>query len=242
LIDVVHIIAEGLSDIGKKRKDNQDAFGVEEDLGFFIVADGIGGLERGSFASKYVVSELCKSIREKRCDKAKKNEVLTFINDSISELSNTLNAFEGGNIGSTIVLALLLGRSAYMAHLGDSRAYLLRGNILKRLTKDHNLASLLLDEGVINSRDALSHPLRHVLTKFVGMKNATPDIEVILLEPGDRLLLCTDGFSGTIEDDEIASILLESNELNPVLKKIISKANEAGGNDNITALLIDFEL
>lgn len=236
----MRFVSNGLTDIGRVRKENQDAFLIQEEEGLFAVADGMGGLLKGAIASEFTLSGLYRLLREKWTSKGS-NEVKTkvMLEESISELSDLLRSEIGDYTGSTLVAALVSEESIYVANLGDSRAYILRGGRLERLTKDHNMASLLLDAGEITSEEAWHHPMRNVLTGYVGMEHVTSEIKTIVSEAGDRLLLCTDGLSSMLPDKEIARILVKLDERSAALKELIAKANEVGGEDNVTALIID---
>jgi len=236
----MHCTASGLTNIGKKRKENQDTFRVEEEAGLFVVADGIGGLKNGALASRFAADSLYRLINQNthRIEDNPK-EISLFIKENIGEINNILREITGGDAGTTLVLALIVGRSAYIANLGDSRAYLFRKGVLTRLTKDHNAISLLLDAGKITIEESRHHPMRHLLTRYMGMVDANPDVKKIVLEAGDRLLLCTDGLWAMLPDREIVHVLLGWNGSSNVLEKLIEKANEAGGYDNTTAVLVD---
>jgi serine/threonine protein phosphatase PrpC len=231
----MRFVSDGLTDIGRVRKDNQDAFLIQEEEGFFAVADGIGGLQRGAMASEFLFG-LHKPLSEKGISE-ESNEVM--IKEVISELSDLLRREIGDYAGSTLMVALTRGESICIAHLGDSRAYILRGGRLERLTKDHNMASRLLDAGEITFDQAWHHPMRNVLTRYVGMEHALPEIKTIASKTGDRLLLCTDGLSSMLPDKEIARVLMGLDERSAALKQLIARANEASGEDNVTALMVD---
>lgn len=236
----MRFVSDGLTDIGRVRKENQDVFLIHEEEGFFAVADGMGGLLRGAMASEFTLFGLHRLLREKEVsEESNEGKTKAVIKEIISELSDLLKREIGDYAGSTLVVALARGESIYVAHLGDSRAYILRGGRPERLTEDHNMASLLLDAGEITSEEAWHHPMRNVLTRYVGMEHAIPEIKTISSEVGDRLLLCTDGLSSMLPDKEIARVLVELDEHSAALKELIARANEAGGDDNITALIVD---
>jgi protein phosphatase len=143
-------------------------------------------------------------------------------------------------MGATVALALLAGHRAHVAHLGDSRAYLLRRGRLQQLTKDHTVAAALLHLGEISEGEALAHPARHRLTRYIGMESeAVPDLRVVALEAGDRLLLCSDGLTGMVPDRRIAQLMRRQRTPKEACKALVAAANAAGGRDNVSAIVID---
>lgn len=232
----------GFTDIGKVRVENQDAFYIDEKENIYVIADGMGGLQNGSLASRYVIEELPSLLKEKikYLEKRDKNNISILLKKEVSDLSNALWQKLGTNSGTTVVLVILQENNAFITHLGDSRAYLLKDNTLQRLTNDHNVANLLVENGSINPEDARVHPMKHMLTNYVGMKGGeSPEVRIVSIEPGNRILLCTDGLTGMLPEKEIEGILRVEQNKKIAVKKLIDGANEAGGHDNITALLID---
>ncbi|MDD5311459.1 MAG: protein phosphatase 2C domain-containing protein [Dehalococcoidia bacterium] len=240
----LHYKAAGLSDIGRVREENQDAFYIDIESGLFMVVDGMGGMQEGALAAKYVVEGLPSVLTEQINQQGtiQSNSIISSIKEAVAEVSSYLREKVGNNTGATFASALVKGGKAYVAHLGDSRAYLLRDGNMEQLTKDHNVASLLVDMGEITADQAGVHPMRHRLTAYIGMQDsAVPEIKCISLEAGDVLLLCTDGLTGMLPVQEITDILSSGVNLKSVLEKLIDRANEAGGQDNITAVLINFQ-
>jgi serine/threonine protein phosphatase PrpC len=142
-------------------------------------------------------------------------------------------------MGATIVTALIKDSRGLVAHIGDSRAYLLRCNRLRRITKDHSVVQLLIDAGEIDADEAATHPARYQVTGCVGMEgDPLPEVTLLDLARGDRLLLCTDGLTGMLSDEEIQGYLQSNPNLNQVCRKLVDAANGAGGKDNITALVV----
>jgi len=145
-------------------------------------------------------------------------------------------------MGATVALALLAGRHAHIAHLGDSRAYLFRRGRLQQLTADHTVTAALLHLGEIEEKDALGHPARHRLTRYVGMEGeALPDLRVVELRVGDRLLLCSDGLTGMVPDRHIAQVLRRQRTPEEACEALVAAANAAGGRDNVSAIVIDID-
>jgi len=236
----------GLADRGLVRKENEDNWVVDVEQGLFIVADGMGGEFAGALASKIVVATLPGLLRQ---EFAGKNELSLHgagrrMRKSLAKLSTQLRQQtqdEPGlaGMGSTVVCALVRGAKVLVGHMGDSRAYRLRTGLLEQLTKDHSLVQLLLDSGEITPEEAATHPVRGRLTRNVGMEGeALPQTRLLNLKPGDMLLLCTDGLTGMLDDQKIQSILNEPAPMELQCQRLVDAANQAGGKDNVTVLLL----
>ena len=235
------------SDVGRVRSENQDAWSADADAGLFLVADGMGGAAAGGVAAKAVAQLLSPRVLEriaplqKRRAKALPKALQETIQEFSAELRERANADARLNgMGATLVLALSRGRSLHVAHLGDSRAYLLEGGRLKRLTQDHSIVAVMLALGTITPEQARVHPLRHKISRFIGMDGkAVAEASTIKPKPGARLLLCTDGLTNMLSDEEIQAALVSEAEPEGACRKLIEKANAAGGVDNVTALVAD---
>jgi protein phosphatase len=236
----------GLTDRSRVRPRNEDAFFADPKEGLFIVADGMGGQAAGEIASEAVVEvlplpirKLMGDVKDLRTATAKER-----LREAICELSTTLRrqaedrpGLQG--IGSTVVVALIRGRRALIGHMGDSRAYLLRGPALEQLTKDHSVAQLLVDAGELKPDEAASHPARGQLTRFVGMaREPLPEVRAKELQPGDRLLLCTDGLTTMAPDRGLFAVLKPRRSPESLCRQFVTAANAAGGRDNITAVVV----
>ena len=237
----------GLSDRGRVREQNEDNWCADPDFGLYIVSDGLGGHFAGGLASQIVVETLPSFVRERmgRIRKVATATARKRLEACLSELSQGIfdqtrdkPGFEG--MGATVVLALVKGGQALIAHMGDSRAYLFRDGSLDQLTKDHSIVQLLLDHGEITPEEALTHPARGQVTCSMGMEGEPlPEIRPVDLHPADRLMLCTDGLTGMLSDGEIAATLKKEPGPEAACRVLVEAANQAGGNDNITAVVID---
>jgi PPM family protein phosphatase len=225
-----------LSDVGRVRKDNQDSGYASEHL--LVVADGVGGAARGDVASSTAVQAL------RRLDGPPPEDMLEALagaihraHDRIAELVEEDAALDGTS--TTVTAALFDGARLAVAHIGDSRGYLLRDGTLSQLTKDHTFVQSLIDEGRITEVESRSHPHRNLILRAVdGVHETDPDLFYLDLAPGDRLLLCSDGASGVLDPERMADIL-GSGSLDYAVVELIRASLEAGSSDNVTCVVAD---
>jgi PPM family protein phosphatase len=236
----------GLSDVGQIRQENQDRWFVDTVRGIYMVADGMAGIAAGGLAAQIVVEVLPRLLCSKldALQGADDSELAQQILTSIVELSNRLRRegeaqVDAHGLGSTVVLAIVRECHAIIAHLGDSRAYRLHDANLKQLTEDHSIVQLLVETGEITAEEARQHPARGQLTRYVGMQSEPfPNSTVVNIVPGDRLLLCSDGLHGTLNDATIGAILRKHSAPEAACRRLIATANETGGPDNTTAVVV----
>lgn len=214
-----------------------------------IVADGMGGAHAGETASAVAVGAieqfLLNSLRWLlTLHGSEEAEVLRDFKVALRNADASVVAAAAGNpersgMGTTLTMAYSLGTDLFIAHVGDSRCYLYRGGVLQQLTHDHTLVSELVEKGLIPAEDAGAHPYRHVITNVVGGPKAGLHAEVhrMTLEPGDTLVLCTDGLTGMVPDDEIATVLQGSATPRAASEELLRLANERGGRDNVTVVV-----
>jgi protein phosphatase len=222
------------TDIGLVRDGNEDSYLVEDPL--FAVADGMGGHRGGEVASRLALETLQTQFRRGAGDLA---EQVQEANRAVFEESLRNRRVAG--MGTTLTAALVEGEHVRLAHVGDSRAYLLRGGELRRLTEDHTLVQRMVQEGEITQEEARVHPHRNVMTRAVGV-DMTVDVDdrSVEVHAGDRLLLCTDGLTGMISEQRIGGILVDARDPQEAAHHLVDAANEAGGIDNITVVVLDF--
>jgi protein phosphatase len=228
----------GMSDTGRKRRQNEDAFVCEPPL--FAIADGMGGAQAGEVASR-----LAAAVFEEGADAIRGEEgvatVVRAANARIFERAVHDPAVAG--MGTTATVAVVDERAATVtfAHVGDSRAYLYRNRVLEQLTTDHSLVGELVRSGRLTEDEAAVHPHRSVITRALGT-DAEVEVDTLTLEvaPGDLVLLCSDGLSAMVRDEEIVRVL-ESTDGAPraAAEALVSAANEAGGEDNVTVVLFE---
>jgi protein phosphatase len=220
-----------------------------------VVADGMGGHAGGEEASKLVISTLVNLVLSTP-DWILRLEEEQFFQEEIRRTTErcgklqaalTQQAQDDPNLrgfGTTLTYALSLGKDLLIAHVGDSRAYLLRQRRLQQLTRDHTVAQSLADCGIISQDEVATHHMRHMLVKHLGTesKDVQPDVEKVFLEDGDCLLLCTDGLHDLVPDDAIAQALGDSQPAAAVCQRLVDLALQAGGKDNVTVLVARYRL
>lgn len=231
----------GMTDQGLMRNDNQDSYYMNPELGIFIIADGMGGLKNGALAARFVVTALAAGLMEILKNTGESDYIEDMVHGVFRMVNRGLRRIVGTDAGSTAVMALVRGKSVVIANLGDSRAYLVHEEGLQRLTEEHTLAEAMVQAGRITADEALSHPLRHHLTGYMGMPNQeTVHITQILMHPGSRMLLCSDGLTTMLEDEEIHRVLKQHNDLGKAVQELVTMANLNGGMDNTTAILLEW--
>ncbi len=228
------------TDTGKVRAGNEDSLypttsGASSGPAILMVADGMGGAVAGEVASKLAVETASGPEAE---DPIEPSERISAANEAVYEAS--LEDPSLGGMGTTMTLVELHpDGSASFAHVGDSRAYLLRDGTLKMLTTDHTLVNSLLELGKITEKEAENHPHRHLLTRVLGLGPVEVDSFSLQLHEGDRILLCSDGLTTMVTDFTIGQILAAGEGVEPTAWALIEQANTAGGVDNTTVVVID---
>ena len=240
---------------GKQRESNEDSLlclslsrvqqGLSQPVGLFAIADGMGGHARGELASSLAVQTLLQKATSELTsfNKFSKEEYKSWLRQTIQAANQAVydaRQKEDSDMGSTLVCALLIGNQAYLAHLGDSRVYLLRDKSIHQLSIDHSLVQQLVSNGQISPDEARLHPQRNVILRCLGEK---PKVEVDIytqdLLPGDRLLLCSDGLSGMLDDRQIQIITQQSPSPQVACDYLVDSANLAGGFDNISIIVVE---
>lgn len=234
------------SDVGKAREINEDYFYIsysDDEIQLFILADGMGGYNGGEIASKLAVTsaknyiltnfEKNNSDKEKLVDLVKNSS--QYANMVVFEKSREMT--ELNNMGTTLDICLVYQNKAFISHIGDSRIYRIRKEFMRKLTKDHSYVQQLIDDGKISKEEAVKHPKKNMLMKALGCTPfIEPDAMVRGFVKGDIILMCSDGLTNMVTEEEIYKIIKE----NPTdaTKLLIQRANDLGGKDNITSLII----
>jgi len=222
------------SDTGKKRRRNEDSYVVAPPL--FAVADGMGGAQAGEVASKLAAAALKETHPEGASDAEKVTALIQEANRRVYERAHSDPATSG--MGTTMTVAIVDGHTVTIGHVGDSRAYVVRGGELEQLTEDHSLVNELLKSGKLSREEAETHPQRSVITRAVG---TDPDVDVdaftVEAGEGDVFLLCSDGLTDMVADSDILDVVEKHrDDLDRATKALVSAANRGGGEDNITVI------
>jgi protein phosphatase len=245
------VAARGQTDVGRKRDHNEDSFLVDEDLGLFVVADGMGGHAGGGTASQIAVRTI-----QERMKVAQKTDPQFFrepgpleespVREVLREAVETacLNIFQAARgdpslagMGTTVTAALLNGSNAFVAHVGDSRCYLARRGAIYQISEDHSLVNEQLKAGAITADEARNSRFKNIITRSVGFEaDVAVDMMGFELEPDDRLVVCCDGLSNQVDDQEIMDIVTRT-PLEQAPGALIDLANDRGGDDNITVIV-----
>lgn len=232
------------TDVGKRRSVNQDyVFTSERPIGklpnLLVVADGMGGHNAGDFASRFVVEDIKKEILS-----SEEQHPEVILRKSIEEANHKLIAeakkdvrLEG--MGTTLVAATVIEHTLYFANVGDSRLYLIHDEI-RQLSRDHSLVQEMVRLGGLNAEEAKHHPDKNIITRAIGAKEQLEvDFFEYHLQPGDIILMCTDGLSNMVEDEEIFCIVKSSRDVVEAVERLIEEANKNGGNDNIGVVVAE---
>ena len=246
--------AFGLTDVGRKRKHNEDAYLLDAERGLFVVADGMGGHAAGEVASRLTVESIQEFISGTEDDhdstwpfgynnrySVDGNRLSTAVERANEKVMRAVvNRPELKGMGTTVVAALFDEKRATLVHVGDSRAYLIRESELRRLTDDHSWVQEQVNAGILSEEEARNHPLKNVVTRALGGgMHVAVDLIEIPVGGGDRFLLCSDGLTGMVSDEEITSALTSPRSLEEIVRGLIDLANERGGVDNITAIVVE---
>ena len=234
----------GKTDIGLVRETNQDAFSFgsfDDGNCWAVVCDGMGGVSGGQVASEICVEKVSEAIkrsyRKGITVSSAKNLLTTAINAANSAVfKEAQENIELKGMGTTVVAVLVLGSIAVVAHVGDSRAYLINDEI-NQITKDHSFVQLLIDTGKITEEEAKVHPDRNVITRAVGIEHVVDvEIDIVDINDNDKLLICTDGLNGYVPDADILKIIRKYGDSST--EKLVETANNAGGRDNVTVVIL----
>lgn len=239
---MIRVSATGRTDVGRVRSVNEDAYHVGDSV--FAVADGMGGHLAGEVASETALEPVAELDGRIFADE---NEALDALREAVFAANRRVVDKAAGDaryagMGTTLTAIMVEGLRIHLAHVGDSRAYLLRGDKFSQITDDHTLVQRLVDEGRLTPEQAASHPQRSIVTRAIGVENYV-DVDSLSLEArsNDLLLLCSDGLTGPVSDTEIRAILDEADDLEEATRRLVDAALDRGAPDNVTVVLIRFE-
>lgn len=243
---MIHVVMTGLSDRGRMREGNEDAIATRPELGVAVLADGMGGHRAGEVASRMAVDIVTRHLVETLSagDNAASDaepavsEAIHLANGAIYDAAQARPECQG--MGSTIVVVLFSAQKLCVGHVGDSRLYRLHDRRLEQLTQDHSVIQELVNRGLFTPEEARQSVAKNLVTRALGVEpGIVPDISEQLLSAGDIYLLCSDGLNDVLGDAEIAEILDQHrDDLDAAARRMIERANEGGGPDNISVILV----
>ncbi|MGC8722854.1 MAG: Stp1/IreP family PP2C-type Ser/Thr phosphatase [Acidobacteriota bacterium] len=247
--------ASGLTDVGRKRSNNEDAFAIRPELRLYVVADGMGGHSSGEVAAQIAVNQIVAFFEVQDLSEEatwpypsyddglsfEGNKLRTAIALASEQIQNYSSEHpESRGMGTTVVAALVVGDRLIIGHVGDSRAYLYSGGQLSVLTMDHSWVSEQVRLGFLTEEEAAHHPFRNVITKALGTKDqAQADVLEMDVAVGDRILLCSDGLNSMAAEEDIARTLARRESLEATCRSLVELANQKGGEDNVTVILLE---
>jgi len=237
---VLHYAAAAVSDRGRKRTSNEDAFGYSVEQGIYLVCDGMGGAAAGEVASSIAVDEMLRLLGGRESGGLPMprlaEEAITTANEAI--FSRSQRNYRLSGMGTTLVGLVVEERRVWVMNVGDSRCYRMRERKLEQITQDHSLVEEQVRLGRMTRSEAQRSPLKNVITRALGTQSRiTPDIFELEPEPGDLFLLCSDGLTRELTDAAIESILLADQPIEARCTRLVESAKKAGGHDNITCIL-----
>lgn len=247
-------VSAGLTDVGRKRNHNEDSFLVDEELQLYVVADGMGGHAGGGTASRIAVETIDREMRGVRnsadnpfagVDTPLQDSPLPeFLRNAVEKACFEIfrQAQEDprlAGMGTTVISLCVRGEHALFAHVGDSRAYLVRGDLIQQVSEDHSLVNEQIKAGMITPEEARHSRYKNIITRSVGFEEEVQvDVMGLITQPGDYFILCSDGLANLVEDKEIQQAVM-NNPLADAPRKLIDLANERGGDDNITVIVVN---
>jgi PPM family protein phosphatase len=242
---VARYTAAAVTDRGRKRPSNEDAFGFSVEAGVYVVCDGMGGAAAGEIASSLAVDEVLRLLKSRKQESepqlpAAAESAVTAANEAIFSRAQRNHRLNG--MGTTLVAMATQEQHVWILNIGDSRCYLMRRGKLEQLTQDHSLVEEQVRLGRMTPREALQSPLKNVITRALGTQSqVTPDTFEFEAEPGDIFLLCSDGLTRELPDNVIQNLLGSDLPLESLAASLVEAAKKAGGHDNITCMLVRAE-
>ena len=245
-------VSAGLTDVGRKRNHNEDSYLIDDELQLYVVADGMGGHAGGGTASRIAVETIDKELRKIRDSKENPFASSAPLQDSpLPEAIRSaveracLSIFNAAQedprlagMGTTVISLMVKDDSAFLAHVGDSRAYLVRGDLIQQISEDHSLVNEQIKAGMITPEEAKHSRYKNIITRSVGFEEEVQvDVMGLVAEAGDTFVLCSDGLANMLDDKELLDVV-RNTKFEDTPKKLIDLANERGGDDNITVIVV----
>jgi PPM family protein phosphatase len=246
------VISVGQTDVGRKRSHNEDSYLVDEELQLFVVADGMGGHAGGGTASRIAVETIDAEMRRARESRdnpfaqptaLQESPLPEALRHSVERACMAIYSAAQADprlagMGTTVISLLLKGDNAFFAHVGDSRAYLVRGDMIQQISEDHSLVNEQIKAGMITPEEAKHSRYKNIITRSVGFEEQVQvDVMGLVVEPGDTFILCSDGLANMVEDRELLEAV-QRHDVREVPRRLIDLANERGGDDNITVIAV----
>lgn len=252
----MNIAVGAKTDVGLKRPHNEDDLCVDPEVGLYVVCDGMGGRNAGEIASRLAVEVIQKHIRE-----ARRNANLPMVGTYVRQFSSFTNRLASAirlanqtirdtaknrpdqeGMGTTVVSAMLNGQALSVAHVGDSRMYLIRGNTIEPLTADHSLVGEQVRRGMLTEEEAERSPQKNIITRALGIDDAVDvELDEVPLVQGDELLLCSDGLTRGVKPAEVLEVVRREKDPQSAAERLVALANAAGGLDNTTVILVSIQ-
>ncbi len=244
-------VSAGLTDVGRKRNHNEDSYLIDEQLQLYVVADGMGGHAGGGTASRIAVESIDQEMRGAQSagnnpfasDTPLQDSPLPeFLRGAVEKACAAIfkaaqEDLRLSGMGTTVIALCIKGENALFAHVGDSRAYLVRGDLIQQVSEDHSLVNEQIKAGMITPEEAKHSRYKNIITRSVGYdEEVQVDVMGLVAQPGDCFVLCSDGLANLVEDHEIREIVI-SHTPHEASKKLVDLANERGGDDNITVIV-----
>ncbi len=248
----MRVVSAGLTDIGRKRNHNEDSYLIDDELQLYVVADGMGGHAGGGTASRMAVDTIDRELRSSRVAKDDPFLKSAILQESplpeIIRLAveraciSIFNAAQEdprlAGMGTTVIALLIRDNQAFFAHVGDSRAYLIRGELIQQISEDHSLVNEQIKAGMLTPEEAKHSRYKNIITRSVGFEEEVQvDVMGLIAQPDDIFVLCSDGLANMIEDDELRDVVQHSS-FEEAPRKLVELANERGGDDNVTVILV----
>jgi PPM family protein phosphatase len=249
------VVSAGQTDVGRKRSHNEDSYLIDDEIHLYVVADGMGGHAGGGTASRIAVETIDRELRGSWQSRDSAFQTRGNLQDSpLPEVLRgaveraCLAIFSAAQddprlqgMGTTVISLLVKDDHALFAHVGDSRAYLVRGDLIQQISEDHSLVNEQIKAGMITAEEAKHSRYKNIITRSVGFEEEVQvDVMGLVTEPGDTFILCSDGLANMVEDHELRDLVLKY-PLKELPQRFIDLANERGGDDNITAIVVRVE-